>query len=144
MVRARLRSSNQMSVPLPWPPRPGGMSGARFDEAWNLAACVAVNRFLSHLKIGRPPEGLGGPTSHDHLTGATVDAAAFAQRLRSLGVTLALDEAGTAGLAGDLRWVDAATPSFAGQPVTRPVARCSGSAEPGRSTKATASGIPSP
>src|ERR1700689_2289369 len=35
-------------------------SGAGFDPAWNLAACVTVNRFLSHLKVGRPPEGLGG------------------------------------------------------------------------------------
>ncbi len=40
----------------------GRNSRARFDAAWNLAACVTVNRFLAHLKIGRPPEGLGGPT----------------------------------------------------------------------------------
>jgi hypothetical protein len=35
----------------------GGDSGARFDAAWNLAACVTVNRFLSHLKVGRPARG---------------------------------------------------------------------------------------
>jgi predicted metal-dependent peptidase len=99
---------------------PGGLAKARFDEAWNLAACVTVNRFLSHLKVGRPPEGLGGPTSHDHLTGATVDEAAFAERLRSLAVTPALDEAGTAGLAGDLRWVDPATVRFGRGPVAWP------------------------
>jgi predicted metal-dependent peptidase len=58
--------------------------GAGFDAAWNLAACVTVNRFLSHLKVGRPPEGLGGPTDHDHLGGA-----------------------GTAGPGGDLRWAGA-------------------------------------
>jgi predicted metal-dependent peptidase len=38
----------------------GRNAGARFEVAWNLAACVEVNQFLSHLKIGRPPEGLGG------------------------------------------------------------------------------------
>ena len=42
----------------------GRTSGARFDTAWNLAACVEVNRFLSHLKVGRPPEGLGAGDLH--------------------------------------------------------------------------------
>src|SRR5581483_3550876 len=32
------------------------------DAAWNLDACVTVNRFLAHLKVGRPPEGLGEPS----------------------------------------------------------------------------------
>jgi predicted metal-dependent peptidase len=35
---------------------PPGSSG--FDVPWNLAACLTVNRFLAHLKIGRPPAGL--------------------------------------------------------------------------------------
>ena len=48
----------------------GRNSGARFDPARNLAACVTVNRFLSHLKVGRPPEGLGGFTDQDQLAGA--------------------------------------------------------------------------
>ena len=48
----------------------GRNSGARFDPARNLAACVTVNRFLSHLKVGRPPAGLGGFTDQDHLAGA--------------------------------------------------------------------------
>jgi predicted metal-dependent peptidase len=95
----------------------GGKSGARFDQAWNLAACVAVNRFLSQLKVGRPPAGLGGPTSHADLAGATVDEAAFAERLRSAAVTPALDEAGTAGLVGDLCWVDASALRFSRRPV---------------------------
>jgi predicted metal-dependent peptidase len=42
----------------------GRNSGAHFDTAWNLAACVEVNRFLSHLKVGRPPEGLGAGDLH--------------------------------------------------------------------------------
>jgi predicted metal-dependent peptidase len=79
-------------------------SGAGFDAAWNLAACVTVNRFLSHLKVGRPPEGLGGPTSHDHLAGATAGEDAFADRLRSLANPPDLAGAGTAGPGGDLRW----------------------------------------
>src|SRR5262249_61895096 len=39
-----------------------GLRGA-LDPAVNLAACVTVNRFLSHLEVGRPPESLGGPSS---------------------------------------------------------------------------------
>jgi predicted metal-dependent peptidase len=78
--------------------------GARFDVAWNFAACVTVNRFLAHLKVGRPPEGLGGPTSHEHLLGATADEDALAERLRSLPNPPYLGEAGTAGPGGDLCW----------------------------------------
>jgi hypothetical protein len=84
-------------------------SGA-FDVAWNLAACVTVNRFLSHLKIGRPPEGLGGPTDHDHLAGAADGEGPFAERLRSLGIPLYLGGAGTAGPDGDLRWAGVPSP----------------------------------
>jgi predicted metal-dependent peptidase len=79
--------------------------GAGFDAAWNLAACVTVNRFLSHLKVGRPPEGVGGPTDHDHLAGA--GEGPLAERLRSLGVPPDLGGAGTAGPGGDLRWAGA-------------------------------------
>ena len=82
----------------------GGASGARFDVAWNLAACVTVDRFLAHLKIGRPPEGLGGPTGYDHLAGASDGEGPFAERLRALGSPLDLGGAGTAGPGGDLCW----------------------------------------
>jgi len=90
---------------------PSGRSpGARFDAAWNLAACVTVNRFLAHLKVGRPPEGLGGPTSYDHLAGTTAAEDAFAERLRSLGNPPYLGGAGTAGPGGDLRWAGVPSP----------------------------------
>jgi len=79
-------------------------AGARFDAAWNLAACTTVNRFLSHLKVGRPPEGLGGPTDYDHLAGGTGDEGPFAERLRALKTPPYLGGAGTAGSDGDLRW----------------------------------------
>ena len=77
---------------------------ARFDAPWNLAACVTVNRFLAHLKVGRPPEGLGGPTDHDHLAGAAGGEDLLASRLRALGTPPDLGGAGTGGLSGDLRW----------------------------------------
>ncbi len=72
-----------------WRAATGLPSGGRvradgFDAAWNLAACVTVNRFLSHLKVGRPPEGLGGPTDYDHLAGGADSEGPFAERLRSL------------------------------------------------------------
>lgn len=35
------------------PSRVGG-----YDTSWNQTACLEVNRFLAHLKIGRPPAGL--------------------------------------------------------------------------------------
>jgi len=75
-----------------------------FDAAWNFAACVTVNRFLAHLKIGRPPEGLGGPTEHDHLAGGADDEGPFAERLRTLGNPPYLGATGTGGPDGDLRW----------------------------------------
>jgi predicted metal-dependent peptidase len=87
----------------------GRVRGAGFDAAWNLAACVTVNRFLSHLKIGRPPEGLGGPTRYDQLAGAADGEGHFAERLRSLETPPHLGGSGTAGLAGDLSWQDAAS-----------------------------------
>ncbi len=88
----------------------GGASGARFDAAWNLAACVTVNQFLSHLKVGRPPEGLGGPTGYDHLAGVADGEGPFAERLRSLGTPPGLSGAGTAGPGGDLCWEGVRSP----------------------------------
>ena len=92
------------AVGLPSGGLPGGLTRAGFDAAWNLAACLTVNRFLSHLKIGRPPEELGGPTAYDHLAGTTGGEGPFAERLRSLGNPLGLGGAGTGGPGGDLRW----------------------------------------
>jgi predicted metal-dependent peptidase len=82
----------------------GRDSRAGFDAAWNLAACVTANRFLAHLKIGRPPEGLGGPADHDHLAGGADGEGPFADRLRALGTPPYLGGAGTGGPGGDLRW----------------------------------------
>jgi predicted metal-dependent peptidase len=98
----------------------GAGAGARFDAAWNLAACVTVNRFLSHLKVGRPPEGLGGPTDHDHLAGATDGEAPFAERLRAAGTPLYLGGAGTGGPDGDLRWDGLRRPGTWPRPVNWP------------------------
>ena len=86
--------------------RPGAGSG--FDGAWNLAACVTVNRFLAHLKVGRPPDGLGGLTDHEHLAGADSEER-FAARLRDLTAPLNLAGAGTGGPGGDLRWAGTAS-----------------------------------
>jgi len=97
-----------------------GSSGADFDAAWNLAACVTVNRFLSHLKIGRPPEGLGGPTDYDHLAGGADGEGAFATRLRSLGTAFSLAGAGTGGPGGDLCWVGAPPAGAWHRPVNWP------------------------
>ena len=85
-----------------WRAAVGLPASARFDEAWNLAACVTVDRFLAHLKVGRPPEGLGEPSGYDHLAGASEEL--FAERLRSAGSALCLGGAGTGGPGGDLRW----------------------------------------
>ena len=94
-----------------------GHRKARFDAAWNLAACVSVNRFLAHLKIGQPPEGLGGPTDYEHLAGAVAGEDAFAERLRSLANPPYLGGAGTGGLGGDLCWEGAPSPkSWRGPP----------------------------
>jgi predicted metal-dependent peptidase len=97
-----------------------GRSGAGFDAAWNLAACVTVNRFLSHLKVGRPPEGLGGPTDYDHLAGGTDGEGPFAERLRSLETPPFQGGAGTAGPGGDLLWDGARAPSCWPRPVHWP------------------------
>ena len=98
----------------------GAGPGARFDAAWNLAACVTVNRFLAHLKVGRPPEGLGGPTDHDHLAGAADGEDAFAERLRALETPPYLGGAGTAGSGGDLCWEGLRAPGGWPRPVVWP------------------------
>src|SRR5579863_3795261 len=80
-------------------------SGAGFDAAWNLAACAAVNRFLAHLKVGRPPAGLGDPASYELPAGPVAQAEEdAASRLRELTSPLNLAGAGTGGPGGDLRW----------------------------------------
>jgi predicted metal-dependent peptidase len=95
-------------------------SGAGFDAAWNLAACVTVNRFLSHLKIGRPPEGFGGPSEYDHLAGGADGEGPFAERLRSLGTPLGLSGTGTGGPRGDLCWAGAPSPRTWHRPANWP------------------------
>jgi predicted metal-dependent peptidase len=87
--------------------RPGG--GAGFDAAWNLAACVTVNRFLAHLKVGRPPAGLGDLAGPGHLAGAVGPEERLAARLRDFSGPLNLAGAGTGGPGGDLRWAGAAS-----------------------------------
>jgi predicted metal-dependent peptidase len=66
----------------------GRNSGTRFDAAGNLVACMEVNRFLDHLKVGRPPEGLGE----------------FGDEVRP-------GRAGTAGPGGDLCWEGIPSPN---------------------------------
>ena len=86
------------------------------EWAWVAAHCLlhlgfdhlaerhlAGNRFLAHLKVGRPPAGLGGPGQLDHL-GGTAGEDALAARLRSLGTPLDLAGAGPGGHGGDLLW----------------------------------------
>lgn len=78
-----------------------------FDEAWNAAACLAANRFLGHLKIGRPPQGLGGPTPFDHLVATMGAEDDLCERFRATpGQALppGLSGSGTGGPGGDLRW----------------------------------------
>jgi predicted metal-dependent peptidase len=84
-----------------------------FDAGWNLATCLVVNRFLAHLKTGRPPDGLGGPGQFDHLAG-TAGEEALAARLRGLGAPLDLGGSGPGGPGGDLLW-DGAPARGAGQ-----------------------------
>jgi predicted metal-dependent peptidase len=67
-----------------WREAAGAPPDAGFDAGWNLAACQEVNRFLAQLKIGRPPEGVGG--------------------VAEPGGSLDLDAAGTGGPRGDLLW----------------------------------------
>ena len=92
-----------------WREAVGARPGADFDAAWNLAACLTANRFLAQLRIGRPPAGIGGPSQHDHRSGAAGEDA-LAARLRALNGPLDLDAAGTGGPRGDLRWAGPPAP----------------------------------
>ncbi len=89
-----------------WTAAVGAAPGAGFDPAWNAAACLAVNRFLAHLKVGRPPADLGTPTVYDHLVATVGSEDACAESFRTSGVPDAVQEAGTGGRTGDLRWTD--------------------------------------
>jgi predicted metal-dependent peptidase len=75
-----------------------------FDISWNLAACLTVNRFLAHLKIGRPPGELCGPGRYDSFAAAADGETVLASRLRSARIPLDLSGEGTAGPFGDLEW----------------------------------------
>lgn len=87
-----------------WSAGAGTAAGAGFDQPWNVAACLAVNRFLSHLKIGRPPAGIGVLTGFEHLVATTGAESALAETLRDRGVPEGLDGCGVGGPGGDLIW----------------------------------------
>ena len=89
-----------------WTAAAGVGRDAGFDEAWNLAACLAVNRFLRHLKIGRPPAGLGNPTAYDHLVATVGSEDACAEVFRTRGVPEGVEGAGAGGPSGDLLWAE--------------------------------------
>jgi predicted metal-dependent peptidase len=78
---------------------PGG-----FEPAWNLAACLTVNRFLAHVGIGAPPAGIGADSQYEHIAATTRGEESCADRLRDLGTELDLRGAGVGGKDGDLRW----------------------------------------
>jgi predicted metal-dependent peptidase len=75
-----------------------------FEDTWNLAACLTVNRFLTHIGIGSPPEGLGHDVRYERIAEATRGEESCADRLRDLDDELDLRPSGTGGLDGDLRW----------------------------------------
>jgi hypothetical protein len=87
-----------------WGAASGAVAGAGFDRPWNVAACLAVNRFLAHLKIGRSPSGLGAVTGLEHLVATTGAESALAETLRERGVPDGLDGCGVGGVGGDLVW----------------------------------------
>jgi predicted metal-dependent peptidase len=96
-----------------WTAAAGGASGAGFDRAWNVAACLAVNRFLDHLKVGRPPAGLETRTGLEHLVATTGAETQLAETFRERGIPEGLDWCGTGGPGGDLLWT---TPFRAADP----------------------------
>jgi predicted metal-dependent peptidase len=87
-----------------WSAAAGVPRDAGFDAPWNLAACLAVNRFLSQLKVGRPPAGVGEPTAFDHLVTAMGAEDSCAVHFRSRGMPAGLVGCGVGGSGGDLRW----------------------------------------
>jgi predicted metal-dependent peptidase len=90
-----------------WTEAGGVPRAAGFDEAWNTACCLAVNRFLGHLKIGRPPSGLGTPSAFDDRVGSLGSERSLADEFRIRGVPEGLDACGVGGPSGDLRWTQA-------------------------------------
>ncbi|MBI4940024.1 MAG: hypothetical protein HY830_04690 [Actinobacteria bacterium] len=109
-----------------WTAAAGAPESAGYDREWNAAACLAVNRFLRHLKIGQPPAGIGGPTTFDHLVAAVGAEESCARTFRERGLPAELGHVGVAGTGADLLWSPApATPSWmrrhpAGTAVTWP------------------------
>jgi predicted metal-dependent peptidase len=88
-----------------WTAAGGAARDAGFDAPWNLAGCLAVNRFLAHLKVGRPPTGLGAPTAFDHLVATLGSEESCAARFRERGTPGGLAATcGTGGPGGDLVW----------------------------------------
>ena len=85
-----------------WREATGATDGKGFDAAWNGAACLAVDRFLRQVKVGRAPGGLGAPSVHDQLLGASGGEEAAARTFRERGVPDGLG--GVGGPGGDLVW----------------------------------------
>lgn len=77
----------------------GGAGGPHFDQAWNAASCAAVNRFLAHLKIGRPPAELVVDATAGPGTG---DEERLAGEYRLRGQPVGAAWWGTGGTGGDL------------------------------------------
>jgi predicted metal-dependent peptidase len=96
-----------------WTAAAGAPESAGYDREWNAAACLAVNRFLRHLKIGQPPAGTGGPTAFDHLVAAVGAEEACARTFRERGLPAGLGDVGVAHAGADLLWLPApAQPSW--------------------------------
>lgn len=87
-----------------WTAAAGAPASAGFDREWNLAACLAVNRFLRHLKVGLPPEGIGTATAYDHLVATMGAEDACARGFRERGIPDGLGGCGVAGDGPDLLW----------------------------------------
>ena len=87
-----------------WSAAAGVPRDAGFDPPWNLAACLAVNRFLSQLKVGRPPARVGEPTAFDHLVTTMGAEDSGAEHFRSCGMPPGLVGCGVGGSGGDLHW----------------------------------------
>jgi predicted metal-dependent peptidase len=105
----------------------GRNGGARADIAWNLAACLTVNKLLAHVGVGLSPSGIGADPRYEHIAEATRSEESLARRLRELrdrGTELDLRCAGTGGADGDLDTSavplppprPAARPGFTGRP----------------------------
>jgi predicted metal-dependent peptidase len=91
--------------------------GSGSDPAWNLATCLTVNRFLAHLGIGPPPDGIAAATPYDEIAETTRSEESCAERLRDLGTELDLRGSGTGGPDGDLCWAGVPEPRDSAKPV---------------------------